>query len=93
MTLPFSSMQALEAVSHPNGLETRETANVLVCLFCAQTGDGRCPGITNRFFSTFLSNNVFLGQRPRSAAERGRCAAERRTRLVVRVSMGAAGGS
>jgi len=92
MTLPFSSMQALEAVSHPNGLETRETANVLVCLFCAQTGDGDARELQTVFFQRFCQTTCFWDA-VTLCRERGRCAAERRTRLVVRVSMGAAGGS
>ena len=92
MTLPFSNMQALEAVAHPNGLETRETANVLVCLFCAQT-ETELPGNHKPFFSNVFVKTRVFETRPRSAAERGRCAAERRTRLLVRVSVGAAGGS
>ena len=89
MTLPFSSMQALEAVSNPNGLET---ANVLVCLFCAQTGHGDARESQTVFFQRFCQTTCFWDAAT-LCRERGRCAAERRTRLVVRVSMGAAGGS
>ena len=56
MTLPFSSMQALEAVSNPNGLET---ANVLVCLFCAQTRDGDAQNHKPFFFNVFVKQRVF----------------------------------
>ena len=50
-----------------------------------QTGDIR--GITNRFV------DVFVKRFCDSCRERGGCAAERQTRLLVRVSMGAASGS
>jgi len=52
-------MQALEAVSHPNGLETAETANVLVCLFCAQTGDGDARELQTVFFQRFCQTTCF----------------------------------
>ena len=51
-----------------------------------QTGDIR--GITNRFVNVFVK----LLTQP-LCRERGGCAAERQTRLLVRVSMGAASGS